>query len=137
MLLLYKLIAKHGLCVLFGCKREAKELSRECLHLTLGFHAIPKMSISVRGTQVADLAHEYTFKGWPCPWLGEQITTRGPEIRINNSFFPTRLFPHVEPCRLPSFWPEIVVFFLAFAQRVPVSREGLCHSVCETQGELC
>lgn len=59
---------------------------------------------------------------------------QGAGIRINNSFFPTRLFPHVEPEQLPTSWPEIVIFSSPFAQRDPEElqsqgKESLYHSV--------
>lgn len=91
------------------------------MHLThlVGFQAVPKVGSSIRRTQLAGLANECPFKRVLMPRAWGTNGGHGSEVRINNSFFPTRHFSHVEPSRLPTSWPEIVVLPSSFAQKAP------------------
>lgn len=111
---------------------KMKQRSREFLHL---IHLASRPFL-----RWAAQSEVLKWQAWPMNACSKHVVIslawgtnngQGAEIRINNSFFPTRLFPHVEFSQLPTSWPEIVVFSSPFTQRDPeeLQSQGKAYAI--------
>lgn len=111
--------------------KESKGAEQEVFACNiLGFQIVPKVGSSISGVQLSGLVNECPFKRVVMSLAWGTDSGRGGEVRIN-SFLFSRHFSHVEPSKLPTSWPKIVVLSSPFAQNAPggLDSEGKAYGI--------